>query len=175
MSAVMGAGKKENNNTFTGLLLGDLPRNNVQAANKTGLLGYEHGEQVYGIFDDGTMFLGKASTAQLNFNGTDGYIQNAGYGPRGYGTNDSSSNMNTNGIRINFSGATKQSTASMGDPYIHIRKVPQSNEDSGAEIYLNTGGHGPYGTPGWTNTYFMIRGSGKYNAPGGAVENNYTT
>ena len=142
MSAVMGAGKKESNNTFTGLLLGDLPRAGQADPLRTGLLGYEHGEQVYGIFDDGTMFLGKSSVAQLMFNGTDGYIQNAGYGPNGHGPEGTLAN----GIRINFSGATQGETpvASMGDPYIHIRKDPISSADSGAEIVLNTGGPGPY-------------------------------
>ena len=147
MSAVMGAGRKESDdNTFTGLLLGDLPKDNIEADNRTGLLGYEHGEKTYGIFDDGTMFLGKASTAQLTFNGTDGYIQNAGYGPNGHGPLDINGNDIgvANGIRINFSGATKQAQASMGTPYIHLRKDPTSNNDSGAEIFLNTGGSGPY-------------------------------
>ena len=145
MSAVMGAGKKEVDNTFTGLLLGDLPKEGVEADTRTGLLGYEHGDQVYGIFDDGTMFLGKSSTAQLTFDGTDGYIQNAGYGPNGHGPDGN----NANGIRINFSGATqKGKTPSMGNPYIHIRKEPTQADPNGAEIILNTGGKGPYGGTG---------------------------
>lgn len=111
MSAVMGAGKKEDNNTFTGLLLGDLPK--VENENRTGLLGYEHGEQTYGIFDDGTMFLGKASRAQIRLNGTEGVIQNANYP--------------TSGIKIDFEGDNQK-------PYIDLQA------DTGAQVYLGTGG-----------------------------------
>jgi len=137
MASVLGAGKKDANNKFTGILLGDLPQVE-NSTTKTGLVGYEGGEQAYGLFDDGTMFLGKATKAQLKFDGNDGYIQNAGYGPRGYGRGDNSTAPDTNGIRINFSGATTAASPSMGDPYIHIRKAGQ------AEIVLNSGGPGPY-------------------------------
>lgn len=130
MSAVMGAGKKESDNSFTGLLLGDLPK--VDGTDtKTGLLGYEHGEQAYGIFDDGTMFLGKSSRAQLKFNGSEGLIQNAGYD---YG----------HGIKIDFDGGIntasgnkkKVVSADTNDqhPYIDIKDA------NGAQIYLSTDG-----------------------------------
>ena len=140
MSAVMGAGKKESDNSFTGLLLGDLPKvtqegvdanGNPSMVNKTGLPGYEHGEQAYGIFDDGTMFLGKSSRAQLKFNGTEGLIQNAGYD---YG----------HGIKIDFDGGIdttpgnkkKVVSASTNDqhPYIDIK------DTNGAQVYLSTDG-----------------------------------
>ena len=90
-----------------------MPKNSVQAANKTGLLGYEHGEQAYGIFDDGTMFLGKSSRAQIRLNGTEGVIQNANYP--------------TSGIKIDFEGDNQK-------PYIDL----QAN--TGAQVYLGTGG-----------------------------------
>ena len=126
MSAVMGAGKKEDNNTFTGLLLGDLPK--VENENRTGLLGYEHGEQTYGIFDDGTMFLGKSGRAQLKFNGTESTIQNAGYN---FG----------HGIKIDFDGAFSGSTITNSatisenqNPYIDMKA------SNGSQVYISTTG-----------------------------------
>ena len=133
MSAVMGAGKKEANNSFTGLLLGNLPEVTQEGVDnqghpimvdKTGLVGYEHGEQAYGIFDDGTMFLGKASRAQIRLNGTEGVIQNANYP--------------TSGIKIDFEGDNQK-------PYIDL----QAN--TGAQVYLGTGG-API-----ANLYFRVK------------------
>ena len=135
MSAVMGAGKKESNNTFTGLLLGDLPK--VENENKTGLLGYEHGEQAYGIFDDGTMFLGKSSRAQLRLSGTEGVIENVGY------------SAGTGGIKIDFDGALTGTKATL--PYIDLKA------STGAQVYLGTGGQPT------ANLYFSIKSPNSAN------------
>lgn len=119
MAAVMGAGKKENDNTFTGILMGDLPK--VDGTNnKSGLLGYEHGEQSYGMFDDGTMFLGKASRAQIRFDGSTGIIQNSGYTVNG----DYSQGA---GMLIDLDGENQK-------PYINM------HADNGAAVYIGTGG-----------------------------------
>lgn len=132
----MGAGKKESDNSFTGLLLGDLPR--VENVDHTGILGYEHGEPSYGIFDDGTAFLGKSSRAQLRFDGTNGYIKNTGYD---YGE----------GIKIDFDGGIEKSkvtngtTAQSQKPYIDMKAL------SGAEVYLSTDG-------GKNTPYFQVSG-----------------
>lgn len=107
------------------------------------MVGYEHGETYYQLYDNGTMFLGKPSTAQIAFNGTDGYIENAGY-------------KNGTGARINFSGATTTTAAGMGDPYIHLKK------NGGGEVLINTG-DGPQGIGTSSNgdhRYFVVRGSG---------------
>lgn len=133
MSAVMGAGKKEIDNTFTGLLIGDLPRvddtdlTDVQRANRnnwhdrTGIVGYEHGEQYYQLFDNGTITLGKPSQAQLKFNGSESTIQNGGYETSG------------TGIKIDFDGNSQNQR-----PYIDILGV------NGAKIHLGTSTEDPY-------------------------------
>ena len=77
MSAVMGAGKKETDNTFTGILMGNLPQ--TVSTKKSGIVGYEHGDMYYQLYDDGTMTLGKSSRAQLKFDGSNSTIKNAGY------------------------------------------------------------------------------------------------
>lgn len=136
MASILGAGKKEADNTFTGLLLGDLPEVEDNTT-KTGLVGYEHGEQAYGIFDDGTMFLGKASRAQLKFDGTDGYIKNTGYD---YGE----------GIKIDFDGGVSgdkivnTTTAQTQKPYIDMIS------STGAEVYISPDGE--------AHPYFQIKG-----------------
>lgn len=142
MSAIMGAGKKESDNTFTGLLLGDLPK--VENENKTGLLGYEHGEQSYGIFDDGTMFLGKSSRAQIKFDGSTGTIQN-----NDYDASSLESYIASKGMLIDLDGVNQQ-------PFINMKA------GSGAGVYIGTGGgpdseDNPNNIPPVKNLYFRIK------------------
>lgn len=85
MATMMGAGFKDTNNTFNGVLMGQVTHtiNNISST-ETGLFGYLGGVQSFGFRTDGTAFLGRAnSTGQILFDGTDGYIQS-----RGFKTND---------------------------------------------------------------------------------------
>lgn len=121
MASVLGAGKKENDNTFTGLLLGNLPE--VENVGKTGLLGYEHGEQSYGIFDDGSAFLGKSSVAQIRFDGSTGVLGNSGY---------LNQDVYTDKVGTILSLAGDQNSADK--PYFDMKS------DDGAGVYFGTGG-----------------------------------
>lgn len=81
------AGKKNGDNTFSGVVLGDwTPTNSDSSLTAgTGLFGYDKGEQSYGFRDDGTAFIGKSTTddgkgtGRIIFNGTSGTIQSAAY------------------------------------------------------------------------------------------------
>jgi hypothetical protein len=115
----MGAGKKDENNTFTGLLMGYLPH--VEAdGSRSGMVGYLRGEKYYQLYDDGTLTLGAPSRAQLKFDGTESTIQNAGYGG---GT----------GIKMDFDGDD-------GDqqPYINIQSNVKANGVNQRQILLQT-------------------------------------
>lgn len=166
MAAVMGAGKKENDNTFTGLLLGNLPE--IESVKKTGILGYEHGEQSYGLFDDGTLFLGKSSKAQIRFDGTTGYLQNSGFGNGGPGlkmhfTGDELINgpyliMSQDGQMADTTSTTavRLSTAS---PYFQIY-VPKTASTSTAIIHIGDGEY-YFQTPNYHNNGNNDRGGFK--------------
>jgi hypothetical protein len=69
----MGAGKKNDNNTFDGVLMG-----NVNAAagidSGIGLYGFHQGAQSFGFKIDGTAFLGKAGKGRILFDGNYGFI-----------------------------------------------------------------------------------------------------
>lgn len=82
MSARLGAGKKEEDGTFSGVLLGDwkeqMEDGSWDTAN-TGIYGYGHGEASYGFRDDGTAFIGKSGTGRINFDGNKGTIQSANF------------------------------------------------------------------------------------------------
>lgn len=89
------AGKKNGDNTFSGVVLGDWESTNSsnELTTNTGLYGYYKGEQSYGFRDDGTAFIGKSSTddgkgtGRIIFNGTSGTIQSAAYPASGMSIN----------------------------------------------------------------------------------------
>ena len=72
LSALIGAGKKETNNTFSGVLIGDFTKN---GSTKTGLLGFKNSLETFGFHTDGTAFIGPSGQGRIEFDGTRGIIQ----------------------------------------------------------------------------------------------------
>ena len=65
------AGKKETDNTFSGVMLGnwsDTVSDNSLTQGNTGLYGYDRGEQSYAFKQDGSAFIGKSGAARIVFN-----------------------------------------------------------------------------------------------------------
>lgn len=82
------AGKKENDNTFSGVMIGDWSNSDVDSAltTSTGVYGFNHGAISYAFKDDGTAFIGKDGRGRITFNGSTGVIESAHYGvTNGYG------------------------------------------------------------------------------------------
>ena len=77
LSSIIGAGSKDSQNQFTGVVMGDIGKDTKGA--KTGLYGYHTGQQSFGFLSDGTAFLGKAGKGQIQFNGNKGTIQSGNY------------------------------------------------------------------------------------------------
>ena len=72
LSALIGAGKKETNNTFSGVLMGDFTKN---GSTKTGLLGFKNSLETFGFHTDGTAFIGPSGQGRIEFDGTRGIIE----------------------------------------------------------------------------------------------------
>lgn len=70
----IGAGKKETDNTFTGVVMG-----RDTAEEKIGLYGYRHGIAQFGFKEDGTAFIGASGAGQILFNGNKGTIISGNY------------------------------------------------------------------------------------------------
>lgn len=71
LSALVGAGKKDINNSFSGVLMGEVAKEDTSGGytdKKTGLFGYGQGVQTFGFRTDGTAFLGKSGSGQITFN-----------------------------------------------------------------------------------------------------------
>lgn len=84
LSAMIGAGSKNDENQFTGVLMGDVgkaqstegdqPRNDET---QFGLFGYHEGAQSFGFNTNGTAFIGKSDQGRIEFNGNGGIIKSA--------------------------------------------------------------------------------------------------
>lgn len=72
LSALIGAGKKDTNNTFSGVLMGDFTQN---GSIKTGLLGFKDSVETFGFHTDGTAFIGPSGQGRIAFDGTKGIIE----------------------------------------------------------------------------------------------------
>lgn len=79
LSTMVGAGKKEDDNTFTGVLMGDIATGAGYEDKQLGVYGFNHGQQSFGFKDDGTAFIGKAGKGRIEFDGNSGRIQSMSY------------------------------------------------------------------------------------------------
>lgn len=75
------AGKKERDNTFTGVVLGDWSRTDTDAfvAAQTGVYGFNHGSMSYALKDDGSAFFGKDGRGRIYLNGNKSQIYSANW------------------------------------------------------------------------------------------------
>lgn len=103
MATMVGAGKKEDDNTFSGVLMGDVAGGagfDERNHKGMGLYGFNHGEQSFGFNIDGTAFIGKAGRGRINLNGNKGTIESGSY------------IKNVAGMQIDLDGDETDKTAS---------------------------------------------------------------
>lgn len=82
MSTMVGAGKKDVNNTFTGVLMGDVAAGagfDERNHKGIGIYGFHQGAQSFGFNVDGTAFIGKAGRGRICMDGNKGTIQSGSY------------------------------------------------------------------------------------------------
>lgn len=79
LAAMVGAGIKDINNTFSGVLMGDVTQAFKDNHNGLGLYGFHQSDQSFGFNVDGTAFIGKAGHGRITFNGNEGIIQSGAY------------------------------------------------------------------------------------------------
>ena len=78
LSTMIGAGRKDNENQFNGILMGDVIAGaEVDSNSGIGLYGYHAGAQSFGFTIDGTAFLGKSGQGRILFDGNNGVIKSA--------------------------------------------------------------------------------------------------
>ena len=82
LAAKIAAGKKNSDNTFTGVMMGDWQGNDgfkdsatADLTENTGIYGFQKGICSFGFKDDGTAFIGKPGKGRLQFDGDKSIIQ----------------------------------------------------------------------------------------------------
>lgn len=75
------AGRKEDNNTFTGVMVGDWSRTDSDSSisSTTGIYGFHQGAMSYAFTDDGKAFIGKDGVGRIEFDGNNGIIKSANF------------------------------------------------------------------------------------------------
>ena len=77
LSTMVGAGRKTENNTFEGVLIGDIEAGanfDTYNANGLGIYGFNDGAQSFYFGVNGKAFLGKSNSGRIIFDGNDGLI-----------------------------------------------------------------------------------------------------
>lgn len=79
LAAKVVAGKKNTDNTFTGVMMGDWDDSDTEGViqKNTGIYGFRQGAATFGFKDDGTAFIGEAGRGRLEFDGEKSTIQSA--------------------------------------------------------------------------------------------------
>ena len=89
LAAMIGAGRKNpEDNTFSGVLLGDVRKGtqNINDSNNlTGLYGYHHGVESFKLTEDGKATFGKLNRGQILIDGDKSTIESARYAKEGIG------------------------------------------------------------------------------------------
>lgn len=141
MATMVGAGVKNSDNTFSGVLMGDIVAGadfDSRNASGLGLYGFHHGDQSFNFGVDGTAFLGKAGSGRIYFDGYKGTIKSGSYDVNG-----------ASGMLID-----------LDDALIHMRGI-------NSEIRLNAlaSGYTPYfeiTSPGDNNSLIYISDNNYY-------------
>lgn len=142
LSSMIGAGKKNDDNSFSGVLMG-----NVQIADKTptiGLYGYNYGAQSFGFLENGTAFIGKSNTGRIWFDGNQGYITS-----QSYKNGETGMIIDLNNGFIDMRGATSGATI---DENGHYTRIDHTLTRSQVRIDVNS-------------PYFMIKSNEAVNKP----------
>lgn len=82
LSAMIGAGSKDSDNHFSGIVMGDLKKLDANGGilnSEHGLLGFHAGIQSFGFRTNGTAFIGKSGAGRIEFDGNSGTIKSAMY------------------------------------------------------------------------------------------------
>lgn len=77
LSTMIAAGVKDNNNKFTGIMMGDWHTRGDESLDVPGLYGYDKGKQSFGFKTDGTGFIGNSGGGRIEFDGNRALITNA--------------------------------------------------------------------------------------------------
>lgn len=159
ISPAIAAGKKNDDNTFSGVMLGDWSFDNIspELSKQTGVYGFHHGAVSFAFKEDGTAFIGKSGRGRILFNGNSGTIQSGIYEKNKQGMQidldgdgEDTKNSPSAALRAYGSGGAFELNTAGGDstPLLVIKDGSASNskklfyiggkEGSNREFYLQS-------------------------------------
>lgn len=150
LSSMIGAGKKNSNNTFSGVLMGNISK---AGETGTGLYGYDEGVQSFGFKVDGSGFLGNANAGRIEFSGKKGTIQSSNYSANQTGmqidlkegilkARNIGGNITINtksGNQLFQVGNTEKTLLNIGDSNYYLQSNNYTSGSTGMRIDLNNG------------------------------------
>ena len=139
MSTMVGAGKKDVNNTFTGVLMGDVAAGagfDERNHKGIGIYGFHQGAQSFGFNVDGTAFIGKAGRGRICMDGNKGTIQSGSYErfTTGMQIDLDGANSLSASLRAYGPGGSFELDTDSSNPLFEIRSGPEA--DAGKLIHI---------------------------------------
>lgn len=181
LSAMVGAGIKNEDNTFSGALMGNVALADEKIGNKTGigLYGFDHGQQSFGLNVDGTAFFGKAGHGRIEFDGNKGTIQSYNY-------SKPSSSQNGTGLQIDLddstisaygdTGSVLINTNQYGSPLFVIRgAATESNTKGNILFYVSSSAYDPGTDKQYDAQYYLQSANYDRQDPADESLTNYST
>lgn len=144
MSSIIGAGRKDSNNRFSGVLMGEIgqaAQGGTVTSQTTGLLGFDKGIQTFKLDTNGQMTIGATGQGQIEINGNSGSIKSKNFDK----TNNTGMEINLTDINFNMGGRiTMDGSDDENKPYFAIKHIDKNSTNS--KFLLNIGKN---------NTYFL--------------------
>jgi hypothetical protein len=87
LSTMLGAGRKNSDNTFSGVLIGDIKKGTDldESNTATGVYGLYEGKISYALKEDGTATFGTSGRGQIHIDGNKSTIYSSGYAEKDEG------------------------------------------------------------------------------------------
>lgn len=124
LAAMLGAGRKNSDNTFSGVLIGDIKKgSDLESANTlTGVYGFQNGKVSYSLTEDGRATLGANDNGQIIIDSSESSIKTKGYDTTGSSGMKIDLNSGELDIRNNDHESLIHLSAGLSnDPYFLIR------------------------------------------------------
>lgn len=122
LSTMLGAGKKNSDNTYSGVLIGDVKEGSElsDAPSQTGVYGLDHGVISYSLKEDGTATFGANGRGQIIIDGNSGVIKSANYSNQ----NGTKLDLDEGILDINFTPG--RILIEPKNPYLFVRTTDQN-------------------------------------------------
>ena len=149
VAPAIAAGKKDSENRFSGIMLGDWSNTNAadDITRQTGIYGFHEGAVSFAFKEDGTGFIGKSGHGRINFDGN-------------------SSRITSNRFESNLGGLMLDFNVGLIEMY-----EPEKTHDKDKSIILDAGAAS---YPFTIGTNFSVDWNGTLNATNGVFEGKIT-